>query len=60
MTIKHYRLGIEVDIVARDPDQALRRMLLLCTDIQHRSWVTDTLPDSLNERLSIQPRKDTP
>ncbi|WP_437186763.1 hypothetical protein SH668x_000118 [Planctomicrobium sp. SH668] len=59
--MKHYRLNIEVDILARDQDHALRRMLLLCSDLhRYRTWVKDTRPDTLNERNPLEPRKETP
>lgn len=58
--MKHYRIRIEVDISARDREHAERRLSLLCSDTERRSWVTAALPDGIEERIAINPRKDIP
>jgi len=52
--MKHYRLTIEVEILARNSEHALRRLLRLCSDLQHQwTWVKQTKPETLNEQNCI-------
>lgn len=58
--MKPYRIRIEIDISARSRDHAEKRMGLLCGDIERRPWVTAALPDGIEERIAINPRKEMP
>lgn len=57
MKDKPYRVRFEVDIVARDLDEALRRSLLVYSDIEaaRRPWVKEVLPDGIEERAWLKP-----
>lgn len=57
--MRYYRVSIEVDITARDNEQAERLARLLCSDLEQRPWVRDVLPDGIEERQPLNPRKDS-
>jgi hypothetical protein len=54
-----FRIRIEVDITARDREQADRRARLLYSDLEHnrRPWVQAVLPDGIEERQTIIPNR---
>ena len=58
--MRPYRLRIEVDIRASDRDHAERLMHLLCSDLEHRSFVREVLANGLEERIPINHRKEQP
>ena len=49
--MKQFRIAINVVINAHDPDQALRRTMLLYGDLEGRPWIVEVLPDSIVERI---------
>lgn len=55
--LKPYRVRVEVDIVARDAEQARQRAQLIYSDITAagRPWVKDVLPDGIEERAWLTP-----
>lgn len=53
-----YRICIEVDITARNSGHADQRARLLYSDLGQRPWVLAVLPDGIEERQWINPRKD--
>jgi hypothetical protein len=53
--MKPYRITIQVDITARDREHAGRRAMLLYSDLEHRPWVDDVLPDGIEERQWMRP-----
>lgn len=57
--MRHYRISIDVDIVARDRKQAERRANMLYSDLAQRRWVREVLPNGIEERQPLNPRKDS-
>lgn len=55
--MKPYRIRIEVDITARDIEHAERLARKLCSDLEQRPWVSDVLPDGIEERQPVTPKK---
>lgn len=55
--MKHFRISIEIDITAKDSEQAERRSLLLVSDLEQRPWVREVLPNGIQERRPINPGK---
>jgi len=55
-----FRIRIEVEIEARDREQAERRAGLLYSDLEdgHRPWVLAVLPDGIEERRPINRKGD--
>jgi hypothetical protein len=55
----HYRISIDVDIKAKDRDQAERRAGLLDSDLEaaHRPWLVEILPNGIEERIPLKPRR---
>lgn len=51
--MKHYRISIEIDITAKDAQQAERRSFLLFDDLQKRPWVREVLPNGMHERRPL-------
>lgn len=53
--MKPFRIRIEVDITARNREQARRRAGLLYSDLEdgRRPWVVEVLPNGIEERLPI-------
>ena len=58
--MKPYRIRIEVDIIARDREEAERRAGLLYSDLEYgrRPWVAAILPDGIEERRPINQKGD--
>lgn len=58
--MKPFRVRIEVDITARDREEAERRAALLYSDLEHerRPWVKAALPDGIEERQWINRKGD--
>jgi hypothetical protein len=58
--MKPFRIRIEVDITARDREQAERRAGLLYSDLEYarRPWVLAGLPDGIEERRPINCKGD--
>lgn len=55
--MKHYRISVDIDITAKDEQQAERRSLLLFADIEQRPWVREILPNGMEERRPTTPGK---
>lgn len=51
--MKHYRISIEIDITAKDEQQAEHRALLLYSDLEQRPWIVEVLPNGMLERRTI-------
>ena len=51
--MKQFRVTLNVDITAKDIEQALRRAMLLYGDLEGRPWIVEVLPDSIVERIPI-------
>lgn len=58
--MKAFRIRIEVDIEARDREQAERRAGLLYSDLEYgrRPWVRAILPDGIEERQLLNRKGD--
>ena len=56
--MKPFRIRIEVDIKARNREQAESRAQLLYSDLEHanRPWVLDVLANGIEERQWINPK----
>jgi hypothetical protein len=54
--MKHYRISIDVDIKARDEEQARRRANLIYSDIEwaRRPWIVEILPNGIQERIPLK------
>jgi predicted glycosyltransferase len=53
--MKHYRISIDVDIKARDEEQARRRANLIYSDIEGaRPWIVEILPIGMEERIPLK------
>ena len=55
--MKPYRITIQVDISARNRGHARRRALLLYSDLDHRPWVDDVLPNGIESTVAHPPGK---
>lgn len=55
--MKHFRISIEIDITAKDSEQAESRSFLLVSDLERRPWVQEVLPNGMHERRPINPCK---
>jgi len=53
--MKHYRISIDVDISAKDRQQAKRRADLLYSGIEcgQRPWIVEVLPNGIQERIPL-------
>jgi hypothetical protein len=58
--MKPFRIRIEVDIEARDREEAERRAGLLYSDLEYarRPWLVAILPDGIEERRPINQKGD--
>ncbi|HWG42667.1 MAG TPA: hypothetical protein VN688_07765 [Gemmataceae bacterium] len=58
--MKPFRIRIEVDITARDCEQAERRAGLIYSDLEYgrRPWVLAALPDGIEERQLLNHKRD--
>jgi hypothetical protein len=56
--MKPFRIRIEVDIKARDREQAESRASLLYSDLEYakRPWVLEVLANGIEERQWINPK----
>lgn len=54
--MKHYRLRVEIDIVAEDREHAETHSRILYSLLQQRSWIREVLPDGIEERLPLNPQ----
>jgi hypothetical protein len=53
--MKHYRVSIDVDIKARDEEQARSRANLIYSDIEGaRPWIVEILPNGIEERIPLK------
>lgn len=55
--MKHYRISIDVDIKARNREEAESRAGCLYSDLEQRSWIVEVLPNGIEERIPITGRK---
>ena len=51
--MKHYRINIDVDIRARNQEQASQRAMCLYSDLEHRPWIVEVLPNGIEERIPL-------
>ena len=54
--MKHYRISIDVDIEARDKQEARRRANLIYSGIEQarRPWIVEVLPNGMQERIPLK------
>jgi hypothetical protein len=58
--MKHYRVSIDVDIEARNREQAEKRARCLYSDLEQRPWIVEVLPNGIEERIPIAPQPPLP
>ncbi len=51
--MKNYRISIDVDIEARDCEQAERRASCLYSDLEQHTWIVEVLPNGIVERAPL-------
>jgi hypothetical protein len=51
--MKHFRISIDIDIKAKDREQAELRAQCLYSDVGQRTWITEVLPNGIEERVVI-------
>lgn len=58
--MKHYRLRVEIDIVAEDREHAEALSRILTSLLRQRSWIREVVPDGFEERTTVAPQNETP
>jgi hypothetical protein len=53
--MKHFRIHMAVDIVAKNRAQAERRSTVIYSDIEatRRTWIGEILADGIEERIAL-------
>ena len=51
--LRHFRLSIDVDVLAPDRPAAEDLVTAICGLLDGRWWITEVLPNSIEERIPL-------
>jgi site-specific recombinase len=57
--MKHYRLQVEIDIVAEDREHAETLSRILSSLLRQRNWIREVVPGGIEERTTTGPQDGT-